>query len=56
MTRIPNVIGAVGTVTKGLVLELENKRVSGDSLDHRIIKISQNTEKSPRDMLSLKLQ
>ena len=38
-----------GTGTGGL----ENKRMSGDHLNHRIIKISQNTEKCPGDLRRL---
>ena len=33
-----------------------NKRTRGDHPDDSIIKIDQNTEKSPGDLLSLKLQ
>ena len=32
-----------------------NKRPSGDHPDYSIIKIDQNTEKSPGDMMSFKL-
>ena len=35
---------------------LRNQRTSGDHPDYSIIKISQNTEKSPGDLLSLKFQ
>ena len=55
VTVIPTVIGALGTILKGLVL-----RTSGDHPDNGIIKIGPNTEMSIRDLrsdlLSLKLQ
>ena len=50
---IPIVIGALGTVTKGLgkrTWGLENKRISGDHQNYCIIQIGQNTEKSPGDL------
>ena len=67
MTVIPIVTGALGTVIKGLVLGQEDLEIrgpskpqqSGDHLIYCIIKIGQNTEKSPgdlRDLLSLQLQ
>ena len=59
MTMIPIVIGALGTVTKVLVQEpggYGNNRMSQDHPHQRVIEISQNTEKSPGDMLSLNLQ
>ena len=43
---IPILIGALGTVTKGLVQGLENW-TSGDYSNNSIIEIGQNTEKSP---------
>ena len=49
MTVIPIVIGALGTVIKGLVKgleELENKWAKADHSNYIIIKIGQNTEKS----------
>ena len=49
MTAIPIVIGALMTVTKGLVKgtgELRNKRTSGDHPNYSIIEVCQNTEKS----------
>ena len=42
------VIGALGTVTKGLIQGLED--MSGDHPNYSIIKISQNTEKSLGDL------
>ena len=50
MTVIPIVIGALGTVTKGLVQGLEDlkqKRTSGNRTNYSIVEIGQNTEKSP---------
>ena len=44
------VIGAHGTVTKGLVNgpeDLEIKKMSGDCPNYSILKIDQNTAKSP---------
>ena len=46
------VIGALGTVTKGLVQGLEDW-TGGDCLNYSIIEISQNTEKSPEDLRGL---
>ena len=50
VTVIPIVIGALGTVTKGLVQGPGNK-TSGDHPNYSIIEIGQNTE-SPGDLLS----
>ena len=47
VTVIPIVIGALGTVTKGFMQGLGNKRTSGDYPNYRFIEIGQNTEKSP---------
>ena len=57
MIVIPVVIGALGTIPKGLVKGLDDLeiRTSTDHPDESIIKISQNTEKNPGDLLSLKL-
>ena len=38
------------------IRRLRNQRTSRDHADYSIIKIRQNTEKSPGDLLSLKLQ
>ena len=49
-------IGALGTVTKGLLKvlkDLEIKRGSGDHPNYNIIEIGQNTEKSPGDLRRL---
>ena len=51
-------IGVLSTVTRGLEQEtggLGNKRMSGDHPNYSIINISQNTEKSHGDLLSLRL-
>ena len=50
VTIIPIVIGAFGTVTKGLFKELEVFEVDGrDHPNYYIIQNVQNTEKSPGD-------
>ena len=60
VTVIPTIIGAIGTVTNGLVNGLEagigNKITSRDPPNYCIDGISKNTEKCSGDMLSLKLQ
>ena len=56
VTIIPIVIGALSTVTKGLVQgleDLENKTTSRDHPNYCSIEISQNTEKSPGDLMRL---
>ena len=58
MMVIPSLISTFGTVTKGLIKGLEvfvKKRTSRDHPNYIIMKIGQNTEKSPGDLLSLKL-
>ena len=52
---IPIVIGALGTVTKGLVQGLEDleMRMSRDHQNYIIIEIGQNTEKSPGNLRRL---
>ena len=48
VTNIPFVIGALGTITKGLVQGQEGLDIRGrDPPDYCIIKIGQNIEKSP---------
>ena len=51
VTIISIVIGALGTVTKGLINKetggLRNQRMNGDHPKYSIIDIGQNTEKSP---------
>ena len=59
VTEIPLVIGALGTTPKGLVKgtgRLRNQRTSGDHLNYSIIKIGQNSKKSPGGLLSHKLE
>ena len=50
---IPIVIVALGTVTKGLVKGLRNKRTSEDNPNYSIAEVGQNTEKSPEDLKGL---
>ena len=57
VTFIPIIIGALGTVTKGLLKGLEDLEITNEEYpNYNIIEIDQNIEKSPRDLLSLKLQ
>ena len=59
VTIIPIVIGAFGTIIKGLLKgagELGSWRTSGDHPNDSIIENGKNTEKSVGDLLSLKLQ
>ena len=57
MTVIPIVMGALGTIPKGLVKELEDfvikRQVETIQTDYSIIKIGKNTEKSLGDMRRL---
>ena len=65
VTVIPIVIGALGTVPKGLEMRLEeleirketrrirNQKKSEDHPDSSIVKISQNTQKSTGDLRRL---
>ena len=55
VTIIPIVIGALDTVTQGLVPGLEDlvKRMSEDHPNYSIIEIGQNTEKSPGELKRL---
>ena len=56
MTVIPIVIGALGTVTIGLLKStggIGNKRMSRDHPNCSIVKIGQNTEKSLGDLRRL---
>ena len=51
---IPIVIGTLGTIPKAKGLkESGNNRISGNHPDFCIIKIGQNTEKSPGDLRRL---
>ena len=50
-TVIPIVIGALGTVTKGLILGgLGNKKTNRDHPNYSIVEIGQNIENSPGDL------
>ena len=56
MTIVPIVIGAFGTITKGLLKgleDLENLRTDIDYPNDSITKNEQNTEKSPGDLKRL---
>ena len=55
VTVIPIVISALGIVTIG-TRGLGNKRTRRDHPNYSILEIGQNTEKSPGDLLSLRLQ
>ena len=46
---IPILVGALGIISKGLVKEMEDLEIR-DHPDYSIIKICQNTEKSPGDL------
>ena len=50
---IPIIIGALGTVTKGLVQGLKDWEISGEHPNYSIMEIDQNTEKSRGDMRRL---
>ena len=52
VTMIQIVIGAFGTVTKGLLKGLEDLEV-GRRVNYYIIENGQNTEKSPGDLMRL---
>ena len=57
LKNIPNVIGALGTDTKGFITfitrGLENNWTSEDHPNYCVIEIDQNTEKSPEDLRRL---
>ena len=55
MTAITIIIGALDTVTKGLVKRLEDLEIRGivETLQTSIVEISQNTAKSPGDLRRL---
>ena len=56
VTVISVVIGALDTIPKGFgkgIRWLRNQRSSGDHLVYSIVKICQNTEKSPGDLRNL---
>ena len=50
VTVIPFAIGALGTISKGMVKGQENLEKSEDHQAYSIIKISQNTDKSSVDL------
>ena len=52
---IPIVIGILDTVTKGLVLGLEDLEIRGRvvTIQNSIVEIDQNTKKSPGDLRRL---
>ena len=52
MTVIPIAVGALGTIPKGLVKGLKDLEIRSHP-DYSIIKISQNTERSPVDLRRL---
>ena len=52
-TLILIVIGTLGTVNRELVQGLRNKKTSENHPNDSIIKIGQNTEKSPGDLRTL---
>ena len=52
VTVIPMVNGTPGTVTKGLVQRLEDIDIRGH-LKYSIVKIGQNTKRSPGDLRRL---
>ena len=59
VTVLPIVIGAFGTVTKGLIMGIRGLRNKTASVDHpidSIVEVGQNTKKNPGDLLSLRLQ
>ena len=53
VTIIPIVIGAFGTITKGLSMGLGDWTTSGDHPNYKIIENGQDTEKSPGDLRRL---
>ena len=53
VTIISIVIGALGTVTKGLIQGLGNNGTGGDCPNCCIVEIGQNTEKSPGELRRL---
>ena len=53
MTVISIVIGALSTVTKGIVKIFEDLEMSGNNPKHSITEIGQNTGKCPGDLRRL---
>ena len=52
VSMIPLVVGALGTILKGLVKRLKDLEIR-DHPDYNITEISQNTEKNPGDLRRL---
>ena len=50
---LPNIIGALDTVTKVLIQGLDNLEISRDHSNYSIIEIGQNTEESSGDLRRL---
>ena len=53
---IPIVVGVLGAVPRASLKDLEELEIrekNQDHTDHSIVKIGQNTQKSPGDLLSL---
>ena len=55
VTIVPIVIGAFGTVTKGLLKDLEDLEGSGQEKTIQTTALLKNTEKSPGDLRKLAL-
>ena len=55
VTVLPIVTGALGTVTKCFVQGLEVLEIR-DYPNYGVVEMGQNTEKSPGDLISLRLQ
>ena len=53
---IPIIVGALGMVPKGLERVLEELEIRRIKTIQRMVENSQNTKKSPTEVLSLKLQ
>ena len=53
LTMTPIAMGEHGIIPEGLIKGLRNLEISGDHPEERIIKIGQNTEKSPGDLRRL---
>ena len=55
VTIIPVVIGNLSSVTKGLIKRLEDLEITGrvETINHCIIEVDQNIEKSPGDLRRL---
>ena len=53
VTVIPIVIGALRTIPKDQVKRFSNKKASEDYPNYSVVKIGQNSEKSPGDLRKL---